>query len=67
MATRTAKVRINVPNPSGRIKLGMFADVSVDPADAETVVAIPELAVIDSGQRTSRSSAEAMACSSRAI
>lgn len=52
MATRTAKVRIDVPNPGGRIKLGMFADVSFDLADAETVVAIPESAVVDSGQRT---------------
>ncbi len=50
--TRTARVRIEVPNPDGRLKIDMYADV-VFQAGAEEgpVIAVPVSAVIDSGTR----------------
>ncbi len=50
--TRTARVRIELPNLDGRLKPDMYADV-VFHADAEDkpVVAVPDSAVIDSGTR----------------
>jgi len=50
--TRTARVRIEVPNPDGRLKIDMYADV-VFQAGAEEgpVIAVPTSAVIDSGTR----------------
>ena len=50
--TRTARVRIELPNPDGRLKPDMYADV-VFHADAEDkpVVAVPDSAIIDSGTR----------------
>ena len=35
MATRTAKVRIEVANPDHRIKHEMFADVEINAGDGE--------------------------------
>ena len=35
MATRTAKVRIEVDNPDHRIKHEMFADVEINAGDGE--------------------------------
>jgi Cu(I)/Ag(I) efflux system membrane fusion protein len=49
--TRTARVRIEVPNPDGRLKVDMYADVVFRTGDAEPVVAVPASAVIDSGTR----------------
>ena len=52
MATRTAKVRIEVKNPEHRIKHEMFADVEIDAGseDADRLV-VPVSAIIDSGNR----------------
>jgi Cu(I)/Ag(I) efflux system membrane fusion protein len=50
--TRTLSVRVELPNPDGRIKPGMYADVLLDPgAKKEPVIAVPASAVIDSGTR----------------
>jgi Cu(I)/Ag(I) efflux system membrane fusion protein len=50
--TRTARVRIEVPNPDGRLKVDMYADVVLHAgADETPVVAVPTSAVIDSGSR----------------
>jgi Cu(I)/Ag(I) efflux system membrane fusion protein len=50
--TRTARVRIEVPNPDGRLKIDMYADVAFHAdADEAPVVAVPASAVIDSGTR----------------
>jgi Cu(I)/Ag(I) efflux system membrane fusion protein len=50
--TRTARVRIEIPNPDGRLKPDMYADVVFRAgADQEPVVAVPNSAVIDSGTR----------------
>ena len=48
--TRTARVRIELPNPDGRLKVDMYADVVFRTgADRDPVVAVPVSAVIDSG------------------
>ena len=50
--TRTARVRIEVPNPDGRLKIDMYADVVFEAgASEQPVIAIPASAVIDSGTR----------------
>ncbi len=50
--TRTARVRIEVPNPDGRLKIDMYADVVFDTgAGDRPVVSVPTSAVIDSGER----------------
>lgn len=50
--TRTVKVRIEVPNPDGRLKIDMYATVELTaPASAGAVVSIPANAVLNSGAR----------------
>jgi membrane fusion protein, copper/silver efflux system len=50
--TRTARVRIELPNPDGRLKPDMYADVVFHVgAEDKPVVAVPDSAVIDSGTR----------------
>jgi Cu(I)/Ag(I) efflux system membrane fusion protein len=50
--TRTASVRIEVKNPDHRIKHEMYADVEIDAGAGEAPrLAVPEQAVIDSGDR----------------
>ena len=52
MATRTAKVRIEVANPDHRIKHEMFADVDINAGDGDPErLAVPASALIDSGNR----------------
>jgi Cu(I)/Ag(I) efflux system membrane fusion protein len=52
MATRTAKVRIEVANPEHQIKHEMFADVEIDASAGDAArLAVPASAVIDSGNR----------------
>lgn len=50
--TRTGSVRIEVDNADGRLKIGQYADVSIEAAvTQEAVISIPASAVIDSGTR----------------
>jgi membrane fusion protein, copper/silver efflux system len=50
--TRTARVRIDMPNPDSRLKVDMYADVVFRAgADEKPVPAVPESALIDSGTR----------------
>jgi membrane fusion protein, copper/silver efflux system len=50
--TRTATVRIELPNPDGALKGEMYATVSLEPpAGAAQVLAVPDSAVIDNGVR----------------
>jgi Cu(I)/Ag(I) efflux system membrane fusion protein len=50
--TRTISVRIELENPEGEMRPGMYADVVFHPgADATPVMAVPNSAVIDSGSR----------------
>jgi membrane fusion protein, copper/silver efflux system len=51
MATRTAKVRIEVANPEGLLIPGMFASVSLAAPPGEAVMTVPDSALIDSGAR----------------
>lgn len=48
--TRTARVRVEVPNPDGRLKPGMYAQVSIA-VDLGTQVVVDEEAVFDTGLR----------------
>lgn len=49
--TRTAKVRIELPNPDGLLKPAMFGTAQLMTGAQEPVIAIPDSAVIDSGIR----------------
>jgi Cu(I)/Ag(I) efflux system membrane fusion protein len=49
--TRTVSVRIELPNPDGLLKPGMYADVVFNVGGDEAVIAVPNSAVIDSGTR----------------
>ena len=49
-ATRTAKARIEFDNSSGVLKPGMYATVMID-VDVGDGIAIPEDAIIDTGER----------------
>jgi Cu(I)/Ag(I) efflux system membrane fusion protein len=49
--TRTARVRIEVPNPDDRLKIDMYADVVFQAGETAAVIAVPVSAVIDSGRR----------------
>lgn len=44
--TRTAKARIEVANPDGLLKPGMFATIAVATPATETVLQVPETAVV---------------------
>jgi RND family efflux transporter MFP subunit len=46
--TRTAKVRFQLPNPGGRLKPGMFANVELRTAERRSLT-VPANAVLDSG------------------
>jgi membrane fusion protein, heavy metal efflux system len=50
--TRTAKVRVEVANPTQELRLGMFADVSIEAEGGEAVTLIPHAAVQNVGNRT---------------
>ena len=49
--TRTAKVRVEVPNPGGRLRLGMYMAVAFRTANGEKVTVIPQAAVQAVGDR----------------
>jgi Cu(I)/Ag(I) efflux system membrane fusion protein len=50
--TRTISVRIELPNPDGKIRTGMYADVVFQAGDGDApALAVPDSAVIDSGTR----------------
>ena len=50
--TRTGRVRIEIPNPDGRLRTDMYANVEIAaPLGAGQVVAVPDSAVINSGTR----------------
>lgn len=49
--TRTARVRIELPNPEGLLRGDMYADVEIAAAGNEKVLTAPESAIIDTGKR----------------
>lgn len=50
-ASRQARIEINVPNPQGVLKAGMFARVHIEMRQAEAVLAVPENALIRRGEK----------------
>jgi len=50
-ATRTVDLRLEVPNPDGRLRAGMYATVRFAPVMAAETVAVPSLAVLRTGER----------------
>ena len=50
--TRTAKARIELPNPAGSLKPSMYASIEIAGGGAEEkVLAVPDSAVLDTGTR----------------
>jgi len=49
--TRTARLRIELPNPAGLLKPAMFGNVALEGGRASKALAIPDSAVLDSGAR----------------
>jgi len=50
-ATRTAKVRVELDNPDGKLKANMFAAVQLYADMSAGVLSIPENAILDTGKR----------------
>ncbi|ANL89083.1 efflux RND transporter periplasmic adaptor subunit [Rhizobium phaseoli] len=51
MQTRTTKVRIELPNPDGVLLANMYADVGIEAGAISPVVAVPNSAIVDTGDR----------------
>jgi Cu(I)/Ag(I) efflux system membrane fusion protein len=49
--TRTLAVRVELPNPSQRLKPGLYGTVEIAAPAVDAAVAVPESAVLDSGTR----------------
>jgi Cu(I)/Ag(I) efflux system membrane fusion protein len=49
--TRTARVRVELPNPELLLLHDMYIDAEIDTGSPEPVLAVPESAVMDSGSR----------------
>ena len=50
-ATRTVRVRIELPNHDLLLKPDIYADAEIDAGGGDAVLAVPDSAVIDSGDR----------------
>jgi Cu(I)/Ag(I) efflux system membrane fusion protein len=49
--TRTVPLRLEVPNPDGRLRSGMYATVKFHPVLAKNAVVVPSAAVLRTGER----------------
>lgn len=49
--TRTARVRVELPNPDGVLLPDMYGDIEIASGSDQPVIAVPDSAVIDSGIR----------------
>ncbi|WP_245294190.1 efflux RND transporter periplasmic adaptor subunit [Rhizobium etli] len=49
--TRTTKVRIELSNPDGMLRANMYADVEIEAGAPNPVVAVPNSAIVDTGDR----------------
>ena len=49
--TRTARIRVEMPNPDELLRPDMYVDVDIDTGALQPVLAVPESAVLDSGTR----------------
>jgi Cu(I)/Ag(I) efflux system membrane fusion protein len=50
-ATRTARIRVEVPNPDELLRPEMYVDAEIQTGSPVPVLAVPESAVLDSGTR----------------
>jgi RND family efflux transporter MFP subunit len=50
--TRTAQIRVEIPNPGGQLRLGMFVDLEADERGTRSGVAVPRAAVQVVGDRS---------------
>jgi len=50
-ATRTAQIRVELPNPRGDLRLGMYTDVAITSSGAATILTVPKDAVQSVGDR----------------
>jgi Cu(I)/Ag(I) efflux system membrane fusion protein len=49
--TRTASLRIELPNPDGLLLANMYAEVEIETGSNAAVITVPDSAVIDTGNR----------------
>jgi membrane fusion protein, copper/silver efflux system len=49
--TRTARIRVNLPNPDFVLLHDMYVDAEIDTGSGEPVLSVPESAVMDTGSR----------------
>jgi membrane fusion protein, copper/silver efflux system len=49
--TRTARIRVEMPNPDQLLRPDMYVDADIDTGAPEPVLAVPESSVLDSGTR----------------
>ena len=51
-ASRTAKIRVEVPNPSGNLRLGMFVTMNLETGSNQRMTVVPQTAVQAIGDKT---------------
>jgi Cu(I)/Ag(I) efflux system membrane fusion protein len=49
--TRTARVRVDLPNPDYALLHGMYVDAQIDTGSPDAVLSVPDSAVMDTGSR----------------
>jgi Cu(I)/Ag(I) efflux system membrane fusion protein len=49
--TRTARIRVELPNPDELLRPEMYVDAEIETGTPDSVLAVPESAVLDSGTR----------------
>ncbi|MCP4654096.1 MAG: efflux RND transporter periplasmic adaptor subunit, partial [bacterium] len=49
--TRTLRAKLEVPNPGGRLRAGMFATVIFEPPAVQQALTVPALSILRTGQR----------------
>lgn len=49
--TRTARIRVELPNPDEALRPEMYVDAEIETSTPDPVLAVPESAVLDSGTR----------------
>ena len=47
--TRTARIRVELPNPDELLRPEMYVDAEIESGSPEAVLAVPESAVLDNG------------------
>lgn len=49
--TRTAKIRIDLPNPTGELRTDMYANVELGSGAENSILAVPTSAILNSGEK----------------